>query len=769
MLSGGRDAFGQSGSCQQPSRPWSRHRSRPTYETESQGAMLGHVIAYAPWGLQGLASTLLPNICCNIMSLLKLPYEMVSYVLDELDLDDVWQLSLTCRHLRSLVAESNTAKRLLESKAPAATETQNARVTKNYAHELRRLLKRRQSISSVTPYLAAVVGFGEDWIYRNGVLCYIRQGQLRILNLHGSAADEVVVNIRLLLDEAIPGSRKIRKYRLRPLNVSNNIVSCLYYYKTPYANGNHCDSFYEGSLVVFSAQAHKILTVEHIQDLEPNRLVVRNNDEALFLIRRSRLHGGRVVWNAYNIPADRWHRPPHFPWYTFIFQPFEIDITQCFEIFNGHIYSLSNHSELEEEETDWVSPYHCLRVPLSFTSMYKVKPDELLRRNHLDGPMDHRWTFMKMFKDEATGEIKVVESRREWIKGSSSTTRTYYTTTIKWPSENDSHSISDSKEGGLNGSNTSGADFSGNSSSPGYQGSSGNESDQGNAEVHPNDSSPEPGDTDSNHQRCDRPPRILPPRDPRDVHPGDDSCKGPVFLRNKCPILSYHPSCQTFLDLVDDPSPSNPGKQRIRIRGGTRHRRRPEEIDDWSRCSKAKSSSSVAETHFEEVYKMYKHEEPISWPPNQDLESPNPALAQLYEILSPPNYMGEITGDWDERSFVYAAGASGGSKQKALVFISFDPSISLAGTLPYPGPMVFGRPQSFDTTGSRTTASDNSSAHQNHGDGVKRGRQLGRTRQTPRGRQTEATQVHSTTTDASWCTIEPALYQTIRRGFHFCV
>lgn len=645
-----------------------------------------------------------------------------------------------------------------QRKAPAATETQNAHVTKNYAHELRRLLKRRQSISSVTPYLAAVVGFGEDWIYQNGVLCYVRQGQLRILNLHGSAADEVVVNIRLLLDEAIPDSPNIRKYRLRPLNVSNNIVSCLYYYKKPHAE------FPQGSLVVFSAQAHKILTARRLVALEPNRVVVRNNDETLFVVRRSHYIGGQMfIWNAYNIPANTWYRTTHGHHHPFNSQPFEIGITQCFEIFNGHIYSLSNHSELEEEEADWVSPYHCSRIPLSYNCEAKLNPDRLLRRNHLDGPMDHRWTFMKMFRDEATGEIKVVESRKEWIKGSSSTTRTYYTTTIKWPSEHESHSIIDSMEGGLDGSNTSGTDFSGNSSSPGYQGSSGNESDQGNAEVHPDDSSPEPGDSESNHQRGDRPPRILHPRDPRDVHPGDDSSKGAVFLRNKCPILSYHPSCQTFLDLVDDPSPSNPGKQRMRIRGGTRHRRRPEEIDDWSRCSKAKSSSSVAETHFEEVYKMYKHEEPISWPPNQNLESPNPALAQLYEILSPPNYVGEITGDWDERSFVYAAGASGGSKQKALVFISFDPSISLAGTLPYPGPMVLGRPQSLDTTGSRTTASDNSTAHQSHGDGVKRGRQ------TERNAPTEATQVHSTKTDASWCTIEPAQYQTIRKGFHFCV
>ncbi|KAK3350756.1 hypothetical protein B0H65DRAFT_98090 [Neurospora tetraspora] len=716
------------------------------------------------------------------MSLLKLPYEMVSYVLDELDLDHVWQLSLTCRHLRSLVTESNIAKRLLESKAPAATETQNAHVTKNYAHELRRLMKRRQSISSVTPYLAAVVGFGEDWIYRDGVLCYIRHDQLRILNLHGSAVDEIVVNIRLLLDEAIPESRKIRNYRFRPLNVSNNIVSCLYYYKEPCTSGCDCGSVYAGSLVVFSAQDRKVLTARRLlQDFEPKRVAVRNNDKVLFLIHRSRYQEGRsICWNAYNILANAWHLSTRLRLFGFHFQPFEIGITHCFEILDGHIYSLSNHSDLEEEEGDWVSPYHCLRFPLAFNVVAKLGPDRLLRRNHLDGPMDHRWTFMRMFKDEATGEIKVVESRREWIKRSSSATRTYYTTTIKWPSESASHFVSDSNEDGSDGSNTSGNNFGGTSISPGYLGNSGNEPDHGNAEVHPEDGISGPGESESNHQRGDRPPRILPPRDPQTVHPGDDSSKGPIFLRNKCPILSYHPSCQTFLDLVDL-SPSNSDKRRMRIRGGTRHRRRPEEIEDWSRSAKEKGSLSVAEKHFEEVYKMYKHEEPVSWPPDHDPKSPNPALAQLYEILSPPNYAGEITGDWDERSFVYAAGASCGSKEKALVFISFDPSISLAGTLPYPGPMMFGRPQSVDTTGPTTTVSDNSTAHQSHGDGVRRGRQLGRARQTPRGRQTvkkrqtgrnaptEATQVHSTKADAAWCTIEPAQYQTIKKGFHFCV
>lgn len=666
------------------------------------------------------------------MSLLKLPYEMVSYVLDDLDLDDVWQLSLTCRHLWSLVTESNIAKRLLERKAPAATETHNAHVTKNYARELRRLMKRRQSISSVTPYMAAVVSFVEDWIYRNGVLCYIRQGELRLLDLHGSAADEIVVNIRLLLDKAIPEFRNLRTYRLRPLNVSNNIVSCLYYYKQPcscYSYQTPCSfncNVYAGSLVVFNTQTRKILTAPYLADLDPKRLIIRNNDKVLYIIRRSRYHGRRAMcWAAYDIVADTW-LALDFPLsdnsqsQTYDpnngFQPFDIDITNCFELFDNSIYSLSNHSNLENDEKDWTTKYTYLRIDPPFHLVVPIKSHRPFRRDHRDGPMDHRWTFMMMFKDEATGEIKVVESRKEWIKGSSSTVRTYYTTTIDSPNVRTSTRGTDSEE-----------------DSPDEDSSDENNID-GNNSVR-NSISP-------NH-----------PRDPQTVHPGYYSSKGPIFLRNKCPILSYHPSCQTFLDLVDF-SPSNSAQRRMRIWGGTRRRRRPEEIEDRNGSEEEERTLSVAEKHFEEVYKMYKHEEPVVWPPDQDPRSPNPALTELYEILSPPNYAGEITSDWDERSFVYAAGATGGDiKEKALVFVSFDPSISLAGTLPYPGSMVFGRPQSVNTNAPTTT--DNSGAQRHISTG--------------RVAPAKATQMHSTDTNAAWCTIEPAQYQTIKKGFHFCV
>ncbi|KAK3402835.1 hypothetical protein B0T20DRAFT_399253 [Sordaria brevicollis] len=631
-------------------------------------------------------------------------------------------------------------------------------------------MKRRQSISSVTPYLAAVVGLGEDWIYRNGVLCYIRQGQLRLLDLHGSAIDETVVNIRLLLDEAVPDCRNVRNYRLRPLNVSNSIVSCLYYYKRPcscFSARNSCSRIcnaYVGSLVVFNAQTCKILTAPYLVDLDPKKVIVRNDDKVLYIIRTSHHHGGLAIGpEEYDIAADKWDKIDfslfnnrqtlnYDPYYDF--QPVDINITNSFEIFDDGFYFLSNDIELEEDERDWTSQYAGVHIHPPFHFVAQAEPLRQFRRDHLDGPMDHRWTFMKMFKDEGTGEIKVVESRTEWIKGSSSTVRSYYTTTIESPNAR----IND-RAIGSGGDNSDGYNFDGHNSvtdsiSSSHPGVSGHQSHHGGMEVLRGNGRSDTAKSGS-YDQGDTIPGLTHPRDPQTVHPGNDSSKGPMFLRNKCPILSYHPSCQTFLDLVDL-SPSCSGQRRMRIRGGTRRRRRPEEVENWNGSAEGEERTlSVAEKHFEEVFKMYKHEEAVIWPPDQDAKSPNPALAELHEILSPPNYAGEITGDWDERSFVYAAGASGGGKEKALVFISFDPSISLVGTLPYPGSTVLGRPQSVDMNAPTTT------------DNMMGQRHLLAT--TGRIAPVKATQRHSTETTAAWCTIEPAQYQGIKKGFHFCL
>ena len=51
------------------------------------------------------------------------------------------------------------------------------------------------------------------------------------------------------------------------------------------------------------------------------------------------------------------------------------------------------------------------------------------RRQHQEGPIDDRWTRLRLDEDESTGELKIVESRKEWYLGS----RTYHKTDIVFP------------------------------------------------------------------------------------------------------------------------------------------------------------------------------------------------------------------------------------------------------------------------------------------------------------------------------------------------
>ena len=48
------------------------------------------------------------------MSLARLPYELVAYVVQDLDLADICSLSYTCKKFQFLVQESKITKRLLE-------------------------------------------------------------------------------------------------------------------------------------------------------------------------------------------------------------------------------------------------------------------------------------------------------------------------------------------------------------------------------------------------------------------------------------------------------------------------------------------------------------------------------------------------------------------------------------------------------------------------------------------------------------------------------
>ena len=79
------------------------------------------------------------------MSLRHLPYEIVFYVAQQLDLEDVYNLSLTCRQFQYLAKEDNICKAVLEvrfRKLDAHWQIHSYTLVQDSANDVRRSQRR---------------------------------------------------------------------------------------------------------------------------------------------------------------------------------------------------------------------------------------------------------------------------------------------------------------------------------------------------------------------------------------------------------------------------------------------------------------------------------------------------------------------------------------------------------------------------------------------------------------------------------------------------
>jgi hypothetical protein len=560
----------------------------------------------------------------------------------------------------------------------------------------------------VSPYLVAVVAFSEHWMYENGVLCYVRDQKLRILDLHHPGSHEIVVDIAKLLHATVKDYQPRRKCKFQLLYCSHNIVSCVY--KQP----RHNDSVERSNwLVAVNPREGRIVAIRPL--VSTSRLFVRNNDQFLFYGTTYEGADGYDRWviGGFDIRAGAGTSETANTWLGLLNIPMvigtDIGATVCFEIFAGYFYGVSNQGNFQDETGDWVSYYSCFRFPLvrkGFEALEALPREQIWRRNHTEGPIDDRWTFLRIFEDEATGEIKAIESRKEWLAGSNPAKRTYYTTPISFDDPTESAGTRQSLEG--------------TSSLPSAA---------------------------KNRQGTVPRTRL---RDPNAVHPGDDRFTFDVSL-SQCPIRSYHPPCHTFIDLVDESDHFNHEDQRIRLRGGSRHLRNPRELARPKCPPAAHGEPGYRAALLRQIDELYRSESNLFWPPKLNPANPDPALAELYAMLSPPGHFGSLRGSWDERSIVYATGNTAGGLQ-ALIFLSFDPAIYLDGTPSYLG--------------------GSSLAERSKGKGSNTGKkggvsQSGTTRcpgESFPGRSTSGTHGDN---QASWRWFEPAAYREISRGYHF--
>ncbi|KAK8048962.1 hypothetical protein PG994_010692 [Apiospora phragmitis] len=407
-------------------------------------------------------------------ALKKLPYEMMANIAMSLTLEEIFDLSLCCRHFRYLIIEDSFCKAIVCAKALYSVEAQQAVRDGRYARALRRLVKRRRAIADARPYIVAMVGLADSYMYSSGKLCYI---------------------------------------------------------------------------------------------------------------------------------------------------------------IDGYLYGLSNQTAFEPEEIDWTSYYYCFRFRLDEPDPDKtqiMKNRDSWRRQHDEGPIDDRWGFLKLEKDETTGQVRIVESRKEWLTGQSGNRRSYYTTNVVFRDENEG-TTDEELENNL--PDVPLTRLLESSSNPSY---------------------------------------MLPKlRPPRGVHAGDD---GTIFGLSKTHLRSYFYSCGTFLDLVDDPSSSAACTQRLRLRAGKKMATKYLEIPAMPTSSSAQETSEKEKE--EKVYNRV-----IMWPGEPEDPCSDPALERISRIMNPRDHQGDIDAVNDERSIVYATGGGvNGTSLKVLVWITFDPAAKLPDT-----------------------------------------------------------------------------------------
>ncbi|KAK0102436.1 hypothetical protein ONS95_006055 [Cadophora gregata] len=621
--------------------------------------------------------------------LTSLPYEVLANVADSLSFDDVFNLGRASRHFLFLLKEERICKSFVQTKIKYSKEAQEA--VKNgggNARALRIAAKRREAITSAYPFTVATIGFCDAYIYRRGILCYTLDDRIRILDLHRSAQEEFVVSIPSLLTEALSDIGDNNTGTFKCLYYSDGILSCIY------------DASDEDSpvwLIAFHVETMRILVTHELESTD--KIFVRHNSQYLYYGTHSELGtDGYKKWVicGYEYKTRKWFdHKVHLPDMV----GSEIGSTICFELYRNSFYALSNQTSFEVEEIDWTSFYHCVRFLLDSPMLLeKTENKSMWRRQHQEGPIDDRWTSLSLDEDESTGELKIVEARKEWYLGCSTSQRTYYTTDIVFPVKDhgeDSSIVPDSPQA-QNFVLPTISSWAPAASSDQAQASSSTEVD---AMISSSSSTAaptgvEPTATESDEQDVSDLPNIpllrllqkddhphhmnAPNRRPERTHPGNDGSTYPTHTLAKSRIRAYFTPCSTHLDLVDDPHPDDwQGKQRLRLRAGTRRigpvLRDP--VTNLIRRPHPDLNIALGE--------MYRVPPITYWPKAQKLHEPDEHIDAIYRLMNPPSHLGNVEGTADERSLVYVTG--GCDQPQALIFVGFDPSIKLAGVKQWGG------------------------------------------------------------------------------------
>ncbi|CAL8575636.1 hypothetical protein XPA_001549 [Xanthoria parietina] len=276
---------------------------------------------------------------------------------------------------------------------------------------------RRQALSEARPASALVLGDGQSFLYQQGLLAYVRDDLIRILDVHNACRTEGVIYTSLIGPQLLGVDCKDSEVEM--LHLQDGMLTLIYHAETP------TFGWASWILVIDIAQSERLsLTVDPWTSED---LVVRNNRQYVCIIAPtgSSANGRHRewvcrVWNIDRLPARA--ATLQVPGLTIN----EVGQALVFEVYDGFLYAISTQSSRQMEEPEWVSHYTCFRFPLSNPDRSTIESIKIWRRHHREGPINDLWTDLQLVRDESTGELIIIEARKEWTEGSSTQRRTWY-------------------------------------------------------------------------------------------------------------------------------------------------------------------------------------------------------------------------------------------------------------------------------------------------------------------------------------------------------
>ena len=255
-------------------------------------------------------------------------------------------------------------------------------------------------------------------MFRDGVLCILRQHLIHVLSVHDASRQELVINLQAILRSWTEKQKGQVKFKL------------VYYQESILTVGVALGQ--TRRLVVFDTTSGMAPEQRYLASLSPpqsKEMLLRNNGTHILIGLRGLQGKNNNGWFFYlqNISrtAQRQAKPVEFCT-TAYFATTDIRTTIAAEIIDGCFWIMTSEVTRDPEGRDPVSYYAGYRWSLDLPN---TQPEywRFCRRRQNEGPIHDLWTNLSLAKDEM-GRYAIVEARREWlVKHPEHPLRSFYT------------------------------------------------------------------------------------------------------------------------------------------------------------------------------------------------------------------------------------------------------------------------------------------------------------------------------------------------------